>query len=56
MTKDEYGIEIAEDSASITITQATAEDNAGEYICEASTDLGKVNRTVGTLRVDPLRK
>ena len=52
MTKDEYGIVIAEGSTSIKIMEAT-EGNAGEYICEASTDLGKVNKTVGTLSVDP---
>ena len=54
MTPDEFGITISEDGKFITIMEAT-EDNAGDYICEATTALGKVNGTVGTLSVDPPR-
>ena len=53
-TQDEFGITISEDGKSITIMEAT-EENAGDYICEATAALGKVNGTVGTLSVDPPR-
>ena len=54
MAQVDFDITISEDGKFITIVEAR-EDNAGVYICEATTALGKVNGTVGTLSVDPPR-